>query len=237
MKINELKALKEQLQIGFYKRLINGKIKEAKDSLKFIFAAFRELNKIIPEIIKKLEEDSANQLNTLWQTFKNLFYEFQALAEKELDLTEQTFNEDPEIWKELLSSTFKKKIDELSSLIDGMNRLLGAPVSTEEPLPMFEYSPKYARQKEKDTLYSQYENVINKVELSIRRHIARSIGAGKRVIPIKGISIVIQTGDWKGGYHAYLPKPMNDHRIVYSWNASVNAISKSVLPLFFKSIE
>ncbi len=221
MKINELKTLKEQLQTGFYKRLINGKIKEAKDSLKFIFAAFRELNKIIPKLIKKLEEDSANQLNILWQKFKNLFYEFQALAEKELSITEQTFNEDPEVWKELLSSTFKRKIDELNSLLDNINNILEVSVSAEEPFPLLEYSPKYAQQKEKDNRYSQYENVINRVESKIQTFIAESIKTKGRIIERKRISEVIQTGDWKGGYHAYLPEPMGNHRIVYSWNGKI----------------
>ncbi len=117
MGISELKVLQDQLKTGFYNRLINGEIKKAKDSLKFIFAAFRELNKIIPEVMQNLEEKSANKLNIVWQTFKTSFYEFQALAEKELDLTEQIFKEDPIVWKELLSSIFKKKIDELSSLL------------------------------------------------------------------------------------------------------------------------
>ena len=221
MEINELNVLKEQLQTGFYKRLINGKIKEAKDSLKFIFAVFRELNKIIPEFILNLEEDSANQLNFLWQTFKISFYEFQALAEKELSITEQTFNEDPEVWKELLSSTFKKKIEELSSLLKNMMNLSKVQTKLKEKLPPFEYSPKYARQKEKDNRYSQNKNVINRVESKIRAFISESIETNGRIVERKRISEVIQTGDWKGRYHAYLPKPMNDHRIVYSSNGKI----------------
>lgn len=215
MKIIELKELKEQISTRFYNHLIKGEVKEAKAVLEFSVKLFRELNKSIPAIIHKLEENSADQLNALWKKFEASFCEFRALAEKELDITEQIFKDDPEVWKELLSSTFKENIDNISALLNNIDSLLEIPISVEEPLPMFEYSPRYSTQKEKDNLYSRYANRINDMEYKIRFYLS------KRITNKKGITQKIKTGRWKEFYHAYLPEPMGNHRIVYSWNGKI----------------
>jgi hypothetical protein len=206
--------------------LINGEIKEAKAALEFAFRTFKEFNEVFPRVIRdfqKIEPIIADELKALWQAFENFLYLLHSLAKKELDITEENFREDPVIWKELLSSMFKENIEELISLLDNLQKILKKVQIRPEKewLSMFEYSPKYARQKENSAQYSQYKNVINKVEFKIQRFIADSIKTNGRIVEKKGISILIQTGDWKGRYHAYLPRPMNDHRIVYSWNGKI----------------
>ena|GEM_PF-4777905 len=218
MEISELKLLRNQLKNGFYNRLINGDIKKAKITLEFIFKSFNELNKLIPQIVLKLDAGSAKQLAGSWQALKIKFYEFQALTEKELNITEELFNKDPAVWKELLSSIFKSKVNELCSLLQSTDDLFKAQAEVKEQLPCFKYSPKYAKQKERNNLYSQYENMINRMESKLQIFIAESIKNKGKIIEKKGISKVIQTGGWKGCYHANLSKPLNDHRIVYSFD-------------------
>ena len=215
MKISELKLLKEQLKTGFYKRLINGEIKQAKTTLEFAYRIFRELNKLLPPIISKLEENSEKKINILWNSFKTSFYEFQALAEKELDLTEEIFKEDVETWQELLSGVFKNKIDELCSLLEIINDLLKVQVVINDSAIIVTYDPKYSKQKNKDNLYLQHKKEIKRVELQIVDSLSKNIKNKK------GITQKIKTGTWKDYYHAHLPEPMGNHRIVYSWDGKV----------------
>ncbi|MCX6708872.1 MAG: hypothetical protein NTW67_04480 [Candidatus Woesearchaeota archaeon] len=210
MKVKEVNLLKESLE-EFYGRLIDGKIEQAKNTLEFAFKIFNELRVIIPAIIQSLEEDGANQIKDAWQTVQTALIEFKLLADKELNITDQTFAEDPETWKELLSCVFKEKKDVIGSLLERMSDFLKTPVQS-QILPPFEYSPEYAKLKEKDNLYSQYKERITAVEEKILFYVS------KGWFDVPGVTQKIKTGLWRGWRHADLPHPMGDHRIVYSWN-------------------
>lgn len=209
MEVKEVNLLKESLE-EFYGRLIDGKIEQAKNTLDFAFKIFNELRAIIPAIIQNSKGTDTNQTNDLWQTIQTTLIEFKLLADKELNITDQTFAEDPEIWKTLLSNVFKEKIDQICSLLAWLDNLFKGPIRPK--LPPVEYSPKYQKLKEKNNLYSQNKEKINEIEYKIRDFLSR--GKTNK----KGVTQIIQTGPYAGSYHADLPTPMGDHRIVYSWD-------------------
>lgn len=224
--MDEFEALKEQLRRGFYERLLVGKINEAKVALKFILKSFREINAFFPqqiEDLKEIDEALSNELRTIWQNLENKMYCLQALAEKELNIPEEEVKADLNTWKDLFIDAFKEIIDTEIALINRINVILqeAEAFPKKEPLPKYKYSPKYAKQKDRDNLYSQHKEKIDNVELKILRHVRDSMRTGNKLREIQGISGKIKTGDWAGHYHADLPYPMGDHRIVYSWNGQI----------------
>lgn len=210
MEIKELSLL-ESLLKQFYERMIDGKITDAKGKLTFVFKTFGELRTLIPAMIQSLEENKAKQLNDSWLALQTALIDFKILTDKELSITERTFAEDPETWKELLSGVFKEKIDALCLVLERINDLLKTPPQS-KILPPFEYSQGYAKLKEKDNLYSQYTERITAVEEKIRFYVS------KGWFDVPGVTQKIKTGRWRGWRHADLPRPMGDHRIVYSWD-------------------
>ncbi len=217
MEVKELNLL-ESLLKQFYERMIDGKITDAKGTLNFVFKTFGELRALIPAIIQSLEEDKAKQLNDSWQALQTAIIAFKILTDKELNITEQAFAEDTETWKELLSGIFKEKVDMLCSLLNAIHIIAKSPIKPEQKVPPFEYDSKYTKLKERHNLYSQHIEEINRTELKILRYVGESLRNNGRIIEIQGLSDVIQTGNYRGNFHADLPKPMGDHRIVYSYD-------------------
>jgi hypothetical protein len=213
MEIKELNLL-EILLKQFYARMIDGKITDAKGALAFVFKTFSELRTLITAMIQSVEENKAKQLNDSWQALQTALTEFKILANEELSITEETFAEDPETWKELLSGIFKEKVDTLCSLLNAINTVAKTPVKPEQKLPPFKYSPKYAKLRERNKLYAQNKEKIDEIEYKIKDFLSR--GETNR----EGVTQIIQTGPYAGSYHADLPKPMGDHRIVYSWDGT-----------------
>ncbi len=212
----QLKTLKAQLQSNFYDRLVAGKISEARAALAFAANLLLEIKKILPQTIKDLEKkepEISAELGALWQTFENNFYIMQSDAERELAAAQEAYSEDPEVWKELLSAAFKEKVEKLTSLLDGilnvLKKLKSVPAET---LPKFDYSNNYIRKKAKDKLYSRHIEEIERVEDKIRRFLSRGL------INREKVTQKINAGVWEGHYHAWLPDPMSDHRIVFSWD-------------------
>lgn len=198
---------------------MDGKIEQAKSTLAFAIKKVGELKIIIPSIIQNMEENT-EQANDAWQAFQSKYEEFRILADRELDLTDNNFAADPETWKELLSDMFKEKVNALCNLLEPLNDLFKIDVPVQQSILPFAYQPKYARLKEKNKLYSQYRKEIDRVEAKILRYITESIKSRGRIIEAKGLSDVIKTGDYAGCFHAYLPKPLNDHRIVYRFDGN-----------------
>jgi len=224
--MDELKVIKEQLQTGFYERLITGRISEAKVALEFVLNTFREINAFFPqqiEDLKEIDEALSNELRTIWQKVESKIYCLQALAEKELNIPEEEVKADPNTWKELFIDAFKEIIDTEVALINRINAILeeAEAFPKKEPLPKYKYSSKYVKQKDRDNLYSQHKEKIGSVELKILRHVKDSMRIRNKLSEIQGISGKIKTGDWAGRYHADLHYPRRDHRVVYSWNGQI----------------
>jgi len=224
MEIKEISLIKELIK-EFYESLIDGKIEKAKKVFAFAFKNFKNLNAPFLSIIADLSSTypaEADQLKGLWKTLEIRFYELGASIKRELSITEEDFEEDPVAFSTLLSDIFKKETDDIVLILRDLQAILqNFDIPEVKFLPLVKYSAEYKKQKETDKLYSQHEKTINKVEAKIQNYVKDFIERYGRIVEKKGISDVIQSGDWKGYFHAYLPEPMGDHRIIYSYDNGI----------------
>lgn len=224
MEIKEIILIKELIK-EFYDSLIYGKIEKAKKVFAFAFKNFKNINDHFLSIISDLSNicpAEADQLKGLWKTLEIKFYELESSIKKELSITEEDFKEDPAAFSTLLSDIFKKETDDIVLILRDLQAILkNLDMPEVKFLPMIKYSAEYKKQKEKDNRYSQHEKIINKVESKIQNYVKDSIERYGRIVEKEGISDVILSGNWRGYFHAYLPEPLGNHRIVYSYDEGV----------------
>lgn len=224
MKIKEISLLKDLIK-EFYESLIGGKIEKAKRIFAFAFKDFKHLNSPLLSTLADLSRiypAEADQLKVLWKILESRFYELDASIRKELSITEEDFEEDPAAFSALLSDIFRKETDSIVVILCDLQAILkNLDMPEVKFLPMIKYSAEYKKQKEKDNRYSQHEKIINKVESKIQNYVKDSIERYGRIVEKEGISDVILSGNWRGYFHAYLPEPLGNHRIVYSYDEGV----------------
>ncbi len=209
--MSELKEIRRSLA-QFYKTLMRGRMTLAKALWQQIPRKLNgniaqiqrrpEYKEIYPEKAEKIDAYSGEYIVLRADILKML---------NELP-TEDEYKKDPPVWKGLLKSEYRKPVHKLMRLVRHLDReLKHFPIVT----PV--YTTKYAAIKQKST-YAANNILILKVEEKILDRISKGIFSEK-------LSGKIFFGEWKGFLHARLPAPIDNHRIVYSYDPSKRTVT------------
>lgn len=219
-----IEEIQNLLKYRFYEKLLCGKISEARAVSELIIKRFNELKREIAQYaqtIKAEDAQLANELSEFWKSIQSMFYEWAAAVNDNLsNLSEEDFKSDPNTGKTLLQDAFKEKTERLCQSLEDMgiirqkvDRALAEKRKIAKLLKI-KYTKKYEKLKYKHKTYSQHINEIDSVEQRIVAYLV------KGRTHVSGVTQEIQTGIWAGYLHADLPKPINNHRIVYSWDST-----------------
>ncbi len=207
--LNALKNLEKIISEDFYKRLLEGKIDDAKNTGNYVISLISDIIKDLDKLIEAAELNT-NSLSDAKNELQKKTIEFKSLIEREFkDVDEKTFSEDPAVWKELLEDIFRKPTEQLLLSVDEIYTIINKSDVKEENEPI--YTKGYLKIKSK-TAYFDNADIIKKVEKKIRQRLF----LGDFSNP--DITGEIKSGSWKKFRHAHLPMPLGDHRIVYLWN-------------------
>ena len=208
--LDTLENLGDLIKNNFYENLLKGNINEARKTACYITSLMPAINKELNDIAKTIKEpDAARDFVVTRKELQEKFIGFISLVDKELkNIDNKTFQEDPVLWKELLKETFSDITNQLWMIIEKLIQI----VNREKEKEMRLYTKKYTNIKSRVKAYIDNQDKINKIEYKIIEQIANN--------NLKNPKITgrIKSGPWKGFYHAHLPMPLGDHRIVYSWN-------------------
>jgi hypothetical protein len=213
----KLNACKKGLE-DFYKYLLQGRIRDAKKSFEFVRKTVNALQEEISEktdVFEAVNADKTKAFVASWNSFLSIFANMMNAAKQNLeDLSDEEFAKSPETWRGLLEGEFKQPVKDLLDIILAMLSLIHDLENPKKEinLPPFEYTKKYLELKASVPVYAQNSKIIDRIETKIRIYV------GQNRLFVKGVTDRILTGAWKGYLHAYLPSPIGDHRIVFSWD-------------------
>ena len=205
----ELKEIRKILK-QFHKLLVRGKINIAKALWQQIPKTLNaytsqtqnpELSKLYPDLIKNLTAyggEFARQRETISKKFSEL-------------PSEDEYRKDPKTWKALLKYEFRRDIANLVLLAKYVEKTLQRfPIT---PI----YTKGYVDKKQKST-YAENEKLILRSEKKILNYLSAGILRN-------GWAGMIDSGPWTGFWHADLPYPLDNHRIVYAYDPSKRTVT------------
>jgi len=223
---NDFDRLADAVKVQFYQRLIGGLVDESKRTMPFILGMVANIIKgwrSQKESFEGIDADMISKLDSLISEISHKSNELQSAVERLSSLTSDEFAKDPETWKGLLKSEFEalttdtiSLLDTAKSTLENLERKKNQAETLQKRLAGFEHLEKYKTAKA--GLGPQAQQTVNAVEIKIRDYLSRGLLFNKKVTD------KIKTGPWAGYLHAWLPRPYDDYRIVFSWNSKLKRV-------------
>jgi mRNA-degrading endonuclease YafQ of YafQ-DinJ toxin-antitoxin module len=219
--LSDLDSVIEKL---FYQNLVAGKVDAAKKTLAYIKNRSDALKSnwfYLRADFEKIDSEKSEIFTSLMLNIDNKLRELQNIAKSALgELNNEEFAKDPETWKGVLISEFKQLVEDIVSLLGAAKTQFGEleelKNNPQKNLIALEYLDRYNAEKKK--LDASAQKLVSDAEYKIQSALA----AGK--YNARKITDKILSGDWKGHWHAWLPKPLGAWRIVYLWDAAKRKI-------------
>ncbi len=209
--LNTLKGLRRAISDDFYKKLLEGKISDAKNTLRFIRDSMQNIMTewyLIRKNLGILNPEETKNLGDLILAFQNKIDKIDNLLIINLQsLTDKDFENEPELWRTLLAEEFGQIIDECLSIIKLIKEKLSIIESSKKKLFAPVHLPQYVKLKKnfsKDQI-----RTIDKTEEKIIYYLSQKIF-------VKKVTDKILTGPWAGHLHAWLTGTLGYYRIIYS---------------------
>lgn len=209
--LNTLKDLRRIISEDFYKRLLEGKISDAKNTGNYIISLISDIIKDLDKIIEAAELNT-NSLSDAKKELQKKTIEFKNLIESELkNIDEKIFREDQAVWEELLEDEFGNIINQLLLAINKIYSIMSnLDHESKEDKPIS--TKRYLKLKFNKKVYADNLTTIEEAERKICKRVALLDFSNPK------ITGKIKSGKWKGFLHAHLPMPLGDHRIIYTIN-------------------
>lgn len=205
-------ALLKNILEGFKENLYGGDFEKAKTALQGLVDAGEELRKALARAPAELPiQDAKDALNRCLNEARVLQEETRSSLK---GLTPEDFKQGQADYVALFAETLDPHIKKISEELTKLQNLI-SPL--ERPAITVRYEDAYKRAKRKHSPENQ--TLIEAVEGKIIDFCERgAIGHKKITDPIKH-------GVWKGYLHAWLPKPISDYRIVFTYEGKRHVVT------------